>query len=596
MLGLYRRYPYLIITGAIGLSGLLLYLVPGLDPSLVARYNDDAAYVLIGGVVTFAMARRAGHSRGMEERRLWGWLAISFGLWTGAELIATITPEPYETGLFALVNDVLYFLSYSAWFLGVNQAPHHSSGWSRRQPGWLLEQWGTLIVSVGMALDIGILPQLAAPHSASARFAASGLFVAFDAAVLLRLVALTSRAAAPEWRRWYSTIALMAASMLVMDVIATGIEHHLLPAYHGPWYDLAWYLPFWILAVGCSLPTPQPATTTATDLDEFMAEEGASPLEGGLVYYTSVFVVVHLLAGLTLRVPPEAEQSRTAVALIVVLVLGLLAYRRQLGLESQVGRLSRQLRVITFDLAQAQKLQAVARLAAGIAHDFNNLLTIILGHCELLLWSLQRSSERQDIGGIQEAARRAGQLTADLLTFGDTLPLSLQPHDLNNLLEEAQEELGKLTGSKVSLGIHRATIPSIPADPERLRAAVLHLARNAVDAMPDGGRLTVTTSSAQYEVASPDRPSLVPAGSYCCLSVEDSGPGIDPATQARLFEPYFTTKAFGRGHGLGLAAVHGIVSRHGGYVLVHSEIGRGTRFDLLFPAIVSSSLSMMVHN
>ena len=238
-------------------------------------------------------------------------------------------------------------------------------------------------------------------------------------------------------------------------------------------------------------------------------------------------------------------------------------------------------------LAQSQRLEAVGRLASGIAHDFNNLLTAIIGYDELLLAGLdEESALRVAAEEIGRAAASATDLTGRLLAFGRRQMLQPRVIDLNVAVREAVTMLGRLLGEDVELAISLDTeLRPLNADPGQLHQVIVNLAVNARDAMPDGGRLTVVTRNA--EIGGDDDPGSpeVGPGKYVCLAVTDTGTGMSEETKSRLFEPFFTTKGAGEGSGLGLATVYGIVKQSGGAVVVGSEPGNGTTFEVYLPSV-----------
>ena len=236
---------------------------------------------------------------------------------------------------------------------------------------------------------------------------------------------------------------------------------------------------------------------------------------------------------------------------------------------------------------QAQKMEAVGRLAGGVAHDFNNLLTAISGYCELLLKSLPLDDpNRLDVEEIGKAGQRAAGLTRQLLAFSRKQVLQPRSLDVNEVLRELEKMLRRLIGEDVELVFELdGGLGTVKADPGQIEQVVMNLAVNSRDAMPKGGRITIKTknvligpgdAAAYYELS---------PGPYALLSVSDNGSGMDSATLARVFEPFFTTKEPGIGTGLGLATVHGIVKQSGGGVFVDSELGRGTDFKIYLPAI-----------
>ncbi len=237
---------------------------------------------------------------------------------------------------------------------------------------------------------------------------------------------------------------------------------------------------------------------------------------------------------------------------------------------------------------QSQKMESMGVLAGGIAHDFNNTLTAILGHTEVL----RRRIRSDDFGlrrikTIEDAAKRAGLMVSKLLSFARKESLELVPTDLNMVVMDTTELLGRtFIDRKITVKVEtEPSIPAVSGDSIHLEQVITNLAMNAMDAMPGGGALMITTSVMEVGAqSSPIRPFLAP-GKYVVLTVGDTGTGIAPEVRSRIFEPFFTTKPAGKGTGLGLAMVYGIVKSHQGEVRVRSELGVGTTFELYFPSL-----------
>src|SRR6185503_14665403 len=250
-----------------------------------------------------------------------------------------------------------------------------------------------------------------------------------------------------------------------------------------------------------------------------------------------------------------------------------------------------QRRELEEELRQAQKMEAVGRLAGGVAHDFNNLLTIITGRAHLVLGRLKADDPvRRSIEVIQKTADRAAGLTRQLLAFSRKQVLQRKVLDLNALVAEVSTMLRRLIGEDVNLLVTAGpSAGRVNADPAQLEQALMNLAVNARDAMPSGGTLGLETDLVRLGAAPPDRPDALPPGPYAVLRVIDTGTGMDAATQARIFEPFFTTKEPGKGTGLGLSMVHGIVRQHGGAIHVRSVMGGGTTFEIYLPQVETAA-------
>jgi PAS domain S-box-containing protein len=242
-------------------------------------------------------------------------------------------------------------------------------------------------------------------------------------------------------------------------------------------------------------------------------------------------------------------------------------------------------RTLEAQYQQAQKMEAIGRLAGGVAHDFNNLLTAILGYCELLLADLDPDDPRTaDIAEIEKAGLSAAGLTRQLLAFSRKEIIEPTLLDLTVVVAGMRGLLGRLIGEDVKIVLApRPGLAPVKADRGQVEQIVMNLALNARDAMPKGGTLTIETANVELDENYPKTHLAVTPGPYVVLTVTDTGTGMTPEVQARLFEPFFTTKEVGKGTGLGLATVHGIVTRSGGSVNVYSEPGRGTSVKVYFP-------------
>jgi signal transduction histidine kinase/FixJ family two-component response regulator len=235
---------------------------------------------------------------------------------------------------------------------------------------------------------------------------------------------------------------------------------------------------------------------------------------------------------------------------------------------------------------QSQKLEAIGLLAGGVAHDFNNLLSVIQGYCSMLEMKNVSSDEHNKyVTEIQLAVERAAALTRQLLTFSRRQPMQIRPVDLNGVVSKIARMLQRILGEDISLQVNFSSHALfLNADAGMLDQVLLNLAVNSRDAMPDGGQLILETSSwaADKIVPAPVPPRT---GQFACLKVSDTGCGIAPEVIAHIFEPFFTTKEVGRGTGLGLATVHGIVQQHHGWIEVQSEVGKGTTFLVYLPQL-----------
>ncbi|MFL5946636.1 MAG: ATP-binding protein [Gaiellaceae bacterium] len=243
-------------------------------------------------------------------------------------------------------------------------------------------------------------------------------------------------------------------------------------------------------------------------------------------------------------------------------------------------------------LRQAQKMEAVGQLAGGVAHDFNNLLTVISGYGGMARQRIGVGPGARDLDEIERAAARAAQLTQQLLAFSRQQVLEPIVLDLNEVIAAVTPMLMRLIGENVEIGVlTEENAPPVLADRGQIELVIVNLVVNARDAMPDGGTLTIETRGVHLDERYANEHAGVEPGEYACLSVTDTGTGIDRETQSRIFEPFFTTKDLGAGTGLGLATVHGIINQSGGHLEVYSEPGLGTNFKVYLPATAGRAVA-----
>jgi PAS domain S-box-containing protein len=287
----------------------------------------------------------------------------------------------------------------------------------------------------------------------------------------------------------------------------------------------------------------------------------------------------HAVRNLAATIRTTSDETREVLVAAENLELGNAAYHL-LILQDITDRVR-----LENELRQAQKMEAVGRLAAGVAHDFNNILTVILGNT-----STQLRNPRLDkkltcsLTQVQRAAERATALTRQLLAYSRKQIIQRRPLALNEVVEQTVAMLRRLIGEHIALDMQLASdLPPIFADPSNVEQVIMNLALNARDAMPDGGKLTLATTRVEIDKASRARNPESQLGPYICLAVRDTGYGMDAATVGRIFEPFFTTKDPGQGTGMGLATVYGVLKQHGGWIEVDTAPGRGTTIRTFFP-------------
>ncbi|GEM_PF-5083064 len=252
-------------------------------------------------------------------------------------------------------------------------------------------------------------------------------------------------------------------------------------------------------------------------------------------------------------------------------------------LYEQVKRELEREKLLEAQLVQAQKMEAIGRLAGGIAHDFNNILTGILGYTDLLIEGHEGEDWVKELLEIKKAAKRAAMLTSQLLAFGRKQVLRMRVVDLKETIEDLKDMLDRVIGEDVELQIEGEPDCLVKVDPGQVSQVVLNLAVNARDAMPEGGSLLIKTEKLELNGQFTEGTFNLDPGSYVVLTVRDTGTGMNDETVSHIFEPFFTTKEIGKGTGLGLSMVYGIVKQSNGDILVRSKIGEGTEFRIYFP-------------
>jgi PAS domain S-box-containing protein len=237
-------------------------------------------------------------------------------------------------------------------------------------------------------------------------------------------------------------------------------------------------------------------------------------------------------------------------------------------------------------LVHSQRLDAVGRLAGGVAHDFNNLISVINGYCEMLTAKVSdRPQALRELNEIHKSGLRAAALTRQLLAFGRRQPMDARVTNFNRIVQDNAEILERLVGSAGQLEIDLAgDLKNVRADPTQFQQVLLNLVINARDALRDNGRIIISTSNREVKPAR-EQVTEIPPGEYVCLTVKDNGTGMDAETQQHLFEPFFTTKAEGKGTGLGLALVYGIIQESNGYIQCRSALLAGSTFEIFLPRV-----------
>jgi len=409
--------------------------------------------------------------------------------------------------------------------------------WTFDYAGWTVITANFAMVNVSLVVAMGAV--IAALETALAR--------ANDARDLLRIAGLTARLGG--WR-----IDVARQHLVWSDEVC---EIHGLPADRQPTVDeaLAYYSPEWREIISGAVARCS-REGTPFDLEAVIVTAKGTPLwvrAIGNPHCNDRGVVTHVHGSIQDITPQKLAEARHA------------------KLEAQ--------------FLQAQKMETIGNFAGGVAHDFNNLMTVVLSYAELLAEELEPGDPmRVDLGEIRSAGLRATGLTRQLLAFSRRQVLQPKVVELGEIVAGMENMLRRLIGEDVELATScAAQLGKVLVDPGQIEQVIMNLAVNARDAMPQGGMLTIETKAVALDEPFAAEHAGIHPGTHVMLAVSDTGTGIDKATQARMFEPFFTTKERGKGTGLGLATVFGIVQQSGGTIWVYSEPGKGTTFKLYFP-------------
>jgi two-component system cell cycle sensor histidine kinase/response regulator CckA len=336
--------------------------------------------------------------------------------------------------------------------------------------------------------------------------------------------------------------------------------------------------------------SPEGITISSLTDGTYIEAEVIGRTAGELGIWEDAEARTSLLAKLAGSEPVRAHEARFRTRSGKILQVELSAEQIQIQATPCVLAITRdvtELRSLQQQLRQAQKMEAIGRLAGGVAHDFNNLLAVITGYGEIVRKRLSKQDPlHPKVEQILDAAERAAALTRQLLAFSRQQVLQPRILDLNLVVSDLDRMLRPLIGENVELSmVLDPDLGSVRADPGQLAQIVMNLAVNARDAMPGGGRLTIETSNVDFDPAYTSLHPPARPGAHVMLAVSDTGEGMNAETQSHIFEPFFTTKPIGQGTGLGLSTVYGIVKQSDGYVWVYSEVGVGTTFKIYLPRL-----------
>jgi signal transduction histidine kinase len=561
----------------VGSALMLLVVLPYLAPDVAGEtlsewselYADLLMLVFVTATLGWWRARGAPKSALIFRRILFGAYGV---LLAQVLLLLTLPTDDWQTIDASLVYSYLcyYFLILTA--LAVQ--PHLESRGAARPWLRVLRPLGTLMLLFGLLMYFVGIPALykwdLGPEGWLPTIALYFLLDLVLVGAAFRARSVTESAA---WRSIYGWLLLSVGAGAVADLVDLCMRAELIPWVDtGTPLDLLWFAPYppLILAMRGLVAAPGSDETVASPSTESELLHVFGSLRW-LAYALSI-PVMHLLLEQFHASDPALEGAREGLVLIYVLSMGGVALAFEKLLRNENRRLERDQAVAREQLHAARRMEGIGRLAAGIAHEFNNKLTVMNGSSELLHGKLPAGDPRRELtADILQTGERAAELVSQLLAFSRKQVRRPRVLDLNRELTRLMGLLDPMLGAGIAVHTELAEdLPPVEIDPAHVEQVILNLATNARDAMPEGGRITVGTTS-----RSPDQVQL---------TFRDTGCGMSEDARAKAFEPFFTTKPVGKGTGLGLATAFGLVEQNGGRIELESEPGRGTTFRIHLPA------------
>ena len=584
------RDPVMRVTLVLAAAVFLPHFIPLLSRDALAYYAELYSDVPLILVAMAAFQYRLRCVPDKIERRFWNLLTAAFACWLLVRIIGIVFPVDWYVDIRAgLTIDLLYVCFYLSIALALELQPHSRADETVDKLLRSFRSTGAIVFVFGLLTYFAVIPGALHASAYDTWVPSLLLFVALDGYLLVRLMSLRRASRSPRWNRTYSWLLLAAGVWMVMD--AYEALSYIEPAIWvdpGTLLDLVWLPPFLAVVAAAraresDLASGASAATVARDV----AGDMLSALWGTpLVAYVVALPALHFgLYGLGV-LDESTKSAREICVLVVLVVLALVAWVHQRLLDAERRRLEKVSAEAQVQLEHAQRMGAIGQLTAGIAHDFNNLLTVILANASLLREVPAISGKPlTELDEIEASSRRGAALVQQLLAFAQRRRLNRTEVELAPLLDDLVPTLQRLLPENIEISVSSdgALLP-VKVDPGTVEQIVVNLATNARDAMPQGGLLRIECRRAPPPPARGGDGSAALARDFVCISVTDTGTGMDERTRARIFEPFFTTKPVGEGSGLGMSMVYGLVTQQGGFVEIESEVGRGTEVMVYLPA------------
>ena len=522
-----------------------------------------------------------------EERRVLGSIGAAFLCWLAALLTAAPAPGSVNPRTVEVISDVFFLGSYLPLLLLVEHQPHLGAAVGLIEVDRRLKSIGVICLVCGWFAYFVLIPAVLDQPFYQSAMPSYYFYLTLDAFLIVRCVTFSRSCESRRWRTMYLWLAAAAFLNGLVDVVETLTAIDVLRWRDGDLTDFLWVSPMLAFLMMARLRRdPEPGEEPAASID--VAESRAlDPIRSGnlLVAWAFSFPLVHLWLYSAGILKSNLERAHSVLVLVELSAMGTLAVAAYLALARAHREVERQRAAAVARIREAQRMEAVGRLAGGVAHDFNNLLMAMTGYNDIAIAALDPDDpNRPLLEEVSKAAGRAGSLTRQLLAFSRRQVLQPERLDLNAIVSRLDPMLRRLIGEDIALITRlEPDLGLVMADPGQMESLIVHLAGNARDAMPNGGTLVIATGNVKDTRRGLQPGVTARQGGQVQLVVGDSGVGIPRHVLPHIFEPFFSTKTREKSAGLGLATIHGFITQSGGTIQAASAPGHGTTFTVRLP-------------